>query len=80
MSPMFRVPFVGKVPFLFGRKEIERTIPMEKTQKKSLFETPLLSTKVKTADVKLFPETALGYLLGPAFALMANGIVNTYLS
>ena len=53
---------------------------MEKTQKKSLFESPLLSTKIKTADVKLFPEAALGYLLGPAFALMANGIVNTYLS
>lgn len=51
-----------------------------KDTKKSIFETPLLSTKVKTADVKLFPETALGYLIGPAFALIANGVVNTYLS
>ncbi len=54
---------------------------MEKTDKKqSIWESKLLSTKVKTADVKLFPETALGYLVGPAFALMANSVVNTYLS
>lgn len=48
-------------------------------EKKSVFESPLLSTKVKSADVKLFPEAALGYLLGPALALVANGVVNTFL-
>lgn len=54
---------------------------MEKTdQKKSLWESKMLSTKIKTADVKLVPEAAFGYLLGPAFALIANSFVNTYLS
>ena len=54
---------------------------MAETQakKKSVFETPLLSTKIKTNSVKLFPETALGYLLGPMLAMIANGVVNTYL-
>ena len=51
---------------------------MEKAKKKSVFETPLLSTKIKSAKVSLFPETALGYLLGPMLAMLANGVVNTY--
>lgn len=50
-----------------------------KTAKKSFFNNPLLSSKIKSRRVKLFPEVALGYLVGPMFALISNGIVNTYL-
>ena len=50
-----------------------------KTAKKSFFNNPLLSSKIKSRSVKLFPEVALGYLVGPMFALISNGIVNTYL-
>lgn len=50
-----------------------------KTAKKSFFNNPLLSSKIKSKSVKLFPEVALGYLVGPMFALISNGIVNTYL-
>lgn len=53
---------------------------MATKNKKSVFETPVLSTKIKTASVKLFPEAALGYLLGPILALLANAVVNTYLT
>lgn len=49
------------------------------TAKKSFFNNPLLSSKIKSRSVKLFPEVALGYLVGPMFALISNGIVNTYL-
>lgn len=53
---------------------------MAETQaKKSVFETPLLSTKIKSSSVKLFPETAVGYLLGPMLAMIANGVVNAFL-
>lgn len=34
---------------------------------------------IKSSSVKLFPEVALGYLLGPMLALISNGIINTYL-
>lgn len=50
-----------------------------KNAKKSFFNNPLLSSKIKSRSVKLFPEVALGYLVGPMFALISNGIVNTYL-
>lgn len=50
-----------------------------KNAKKSFFNTPLLSSKIKSRSVKLFPEVALGYLVGPMFVLISNGIVNTYL-
>lgn len=50
-----------------------------KNAKKSFFNAPLLSSKIKSRSVKLFPEVALGYLVGPMFALISNGIVNTYL-
>lgn len=50
-----------------------------KTAKKSFFNNPLLSSKIKSRRAKLFPEVALGYLVGPMFALISNGIVNTYL-
>jgi len=49
-------------------------------QKKSIFETPLLSTKIKSANVKIFPEGALGYFIGPTLALLANSILAGYLN
>lgn len=52
----------------------------QKTKKKSIFESPLLSTKIKSANVKLFPEAGLGYLIGPMLALTSNAVVNTYLA
>ncbi len=53
---------------------------MEEKQKKSIFETPLLSTKIKSAKAKIFPEGALGYFLGPTLALLANSILSGYLN
>lgn len=49
-------------------------------QKKSVFENPLLSTKVKSANVKIFPEGGLGYFIGPTLALLANSILSNYLN
>ncbi|MDE6586561.1 MAG: MFS transporter [Clostridia bacterium] len=49
------------------------------TEKKSLFEKPLLSTKVKSANVKL-PEMLFGYFLGPFGALLASGIFTSFLN
>ena len=46
--------------------------------KKSIFETPLLSTKIKSAKAKIFPEGALGYFLGPTLALIANSVMSNY--
>lgn len=46
--------------------------------KKSVWETPLLSTKIKSANAKLFPDGALGYLIGPTLALLANSILANY--
>ncbi len=46
--------------------------------KKSIFENPILSTKVKSANTKIFPEGALGYFLGPTLALLANSILAGY--
>ena len=48
-------------------------------KKKSIFENPLFSTKVKSANVK-GPEMLLGYLIGPFGALLASGIFTTYLN
>jgi GPH family glycoside/pentoside/hexuronide:cation symporter len=48
------------------------------SQKKSIFENPLLSTKVKSANAKIFPEGVLGYFLGPTLALLANAIISGY--
>ena len=48
-------------------------------KKRSIFETPFLSTKIKSANVSLFPEAALGYLLGPILALIGNGVINIWL-
>jgi GPH family glycoside/pentoside/hexuronide:cation symporter len=52
----------------------------EAKTKKSFFDNPVLSTKVKSANVKLFPEAALGYLVGPALALFSNALLNGYLN
>lgn len=49
-------------------------------RKKSVFETPFLSTKIKSANAKLFPEGALGYFIGPTLALIANSILANYLN
>lgn len=48
--------------------------------KKSVFDKPILSTKVKSANVKLFPEAGLGYFAGPTLALFSNAVLNTYLN
>lgn len=48
------------------------------TQKKSLFDTPLLSTKIKSANAKLLPEGAFGYFLGPTLALLSNSVLSSY--
>lgn len=45
----------------------------------SLFDKPLLSTKVKSANVKL-PEMLFGYFLGPFGALLASGIFTAFLN
>ncbi len=52
---------------------------MEKTEKHNFFDKPIFRTKIKSANVKLFPEAGLGYLLGPILALMSNGVVNVWL-
>lgn len=49
-------------------------------QKKSVFDNPLLSTKVKSANVKIFPEGGLGYFIGPTLALLSNSILSSYLN
>ncbi len=53
---------------------------MGKANKKSVFDNPLLSTKVKSFRVKIFPEGALGYFLGPVLAIISNSIMNKYLN
>lgn len=52
---------------------------MEKTKKQNIFEKPIFRTKIKSANVKIFPEASLGYLLGPILALISNGVVNVWL-
>lgn len=47
-------------------------------EKKSIFDNPLLSTKVKSANAKFFPEGVLGYFIGPTLALLANSILSSY--
>lgn len=46
--------------------------------KTSILESRLLSTKIKSANAKLFPEGALGYFLGPTLALIANSVLANY--
>ncbi len=40
----------------------------------------LLASRVKSANVKIFPEAGLGYFIGPFFALIPNGIINVFLT
>ncbi len=47
--------------------------------KTGLFEKPILSTKIKSANVK-FPEMLFGYFLGPFGALLASGIFANFLN
>lgn len=47
--------------------------------KKSVFDNPVLSTKVKSANVKIVPEALIGYLVGPFCGLLANSLFGTYL-
>lgn len=49
------------------------------SSKKSVFENPVLSTKVKTANTKIFPEALVGYLVGPFCGLLANSLFGMYL-
>lgn len=49
------------------------------SDKKSLFEKPILSTKIKSANVKI-PEMLFGYFLGPFGALLASGIFTSFLN
>ena len=52
---------------------------MAEQSKRSFFETRLMSSKIKSRTVSLFPEAGLGYLLGPILALFCNGVVNVWL-
>lgn len=47
-------------------------------QKKSFFDNPILSTKVKSAQAKIFPEGLIGYFLGPTLALLTNSVLSSY--
>ena len=47
--------------------------------KKSLFESPLLRTKIKSANVKIW-ELLFGYFVGPIGGLLANGIFTSFLN
>ena len=54
---------------------------MEETkQKKSIFDNPVLSTKIKSANAKIFPEGILGYFIGPTLALLTNSVLSNYLN
>lgn len=43
------------------------------------FTSPIMRSKIKSSEVKLFPEAGLGYLVGPLLALISNGIINMWL-
>lgn len=47
--------------------------------KRSMFDNPLLKTKVRSANVK-FKEMLFGYFLGPFGALLASGIFTSFLN
>ncbi len=49
----------------------------EKIKEKSIWETPLLASAVKTKDVSL-KEMLLGYFLGPFCVLMMTSVVSSY--
>lgn len=49
------------------------------SEKGGFFESPIMRSRIKSPEVKLFPEAGLGYLLGPLLALISNGIINVWL-
>ncbi len=49
-------------------------------EKKSIFENPILSTKIKSAQAKIFPEAGIGYFLGPTLAMLSNSILSNNLN
>ncbi len=49
-------------------------------QNVSFLEKPLFKSKIRSANVKLFPEGVLGYLVGPTLALLANSIISGYIN
>ncbi len=51
----------------------------DNVKKKSFFDNPLMSSKVKSANVKL-PEIIFGYFIGPIGALLASGIFTSFLN
>lgn len=52
---------------------------MEKTKKSSIFDKPLMKTKITSGNVKS-KEMLIGYFLGPFGALLASGIFTSYLN
>lgn len=51
------------------------------TRKKgSFFDNPILRTKIKSANAKIFPEGLLGFFLGPTLALISNSVLSSYLN
>ena len=46
----------------------------------SLFDKPLFGARVNKSKAKLFPEGALGYLVGPILALVSNSFISSYLT
>lgn len=52
---------------------------MNAKQKASFFDTPLMRTRIKSANVKL-PEIVFGYFIGPIGALLASGIFTSFLN
>ena len=49
---------------------------MSQSAKSSIFDK--LPSMIKSSNVTLFPEGALGYLVGPTLALLANSILSNY--
>ncbi|NLB48958.1 MAG: MFS transporter, partial [Erysipelotrichia bacterium] len=47
--------------------------------KSSIFDKPLFRARVDQKNAKLFPEGALGYLVGPTLALISNSFIASYL-
>lgn len=52
---------------------------MESTQKQSLFDKPVLKTRISSANVK-FKEMLFGYLIGPFGGLLLSGILGAQIS
>ena len=52
---------------------------MQKSEKKSIFESTMLRTRVRSANVK-FSEMLFGYLIGPFGALLVSGILGAQIT